>query len=113
MAALQAEALAVRGAEPGREKVIADSLSGQAAELEPVVARTLQRSAPSRTPRRTRCTVVVLAVFQGLARRRLLDPATVPDDLLARALRWLFAGLSGEHRAGVPLFTTAARVMSR
>ena len=37
--------------------------------------------------------MVVLALFQGLARRRRLDPAAVPDDLLAQALRWLFGGL--------------------
>jgi hypothetical protein len=54
--------------------------------------RALQRfgASPDTAPREV--TVVLLAVFQGLARRRL-DRAAVPDDLLAQALRWLFGGL--------------------
>ena len=52
----------------------------------------------------------MLALFQGLARRRRLDPAAVPDDLLARALRWLFGGLSAERREDEPPVATAAQV---
>ena len=82
---------------PAAKKVIADSLSGQVDELEPVVARTLQHfgAHPDAAPREV--TVILLALFQGLARRRRLDPAAVPDDLLARALHWLFGGLRAEH----------------
>ena len=43
--------------------------------------------------------MILLALFQGLARRRRLDPGAVPDDLLARALHWLFGGLRAEHHA--------------
>ena len=103
LAPLQTEFWLYAERNPAAKKVIADSLSGQVAELEPVVARTLQRlgALPDAAPHEV--TVVVLALFQGLARRRRLDPGAVPDDLLARALRWLFAGLSGEHRAaGAP-----------
>ena len=64
-----------------------------------MVARTLQRfgAPPDAAPREV--TVILLALFQGLARRRRLDPAAVPDDLLARALRWLFGGLRAAHHA--------------
>jgi hypothetical protein len=32
-------------------------------------------------------------MFQGLVRRRRIDPARVSGDLFAQSLRWLFAGL--------------------
>ena len=59
-----------------------------------MVARALRHfgAPPDAAPREV--AVIVLALFQGLARRRRLDPSAVPDDLLARALRWLFGGLS-------------------
>jgi AcrR family transcriptional regulator len=101
LAPLQAEFWLYAVRNPAARKVIADSVSGQVDELEPVVARALQRfgAAPDAAPREV--TVVVLALFQGLARRRRLDPAAVPDDLLARALRWLFGGLSAaQHQEG-------------
>jgi AcrR family transcriptional regulator len=102
LAPLQAEFWLYAVRNPAAKKVIADSLSGQVEELEPVVARALQRfgAPPGAAPRDV--TVVVLTLFQGLARRRRLDPAAVPDDLLARALRWLLAGLSGAHHADEP-----------
>ena len=94
LAPLQAEFWLYAVRNPAARKVIADSLSDQADELEPVLARVLERlgAAPDATPREV--TVVVLALFQGLARRRRLDQAAVPEDLLARALRWLLRGLS-------------------
>ena len=99
LAPLQAEFWLYAVRNPAAKKVIADSLSGQVAELEPVVARALQRfgAPPDAAPREV--TVILLALFQGLARRRRLDPGAVPDDLLARALRWLFGGLRAEHHA--------------
>ncbi len=102
LAPLQAEFWLYAVRNPAAKKVIADSLSGQVDELEPAVARALQRfgAPPGAAPREV--TAVVLALFQGLARRRRLDPATVPDDLLARALRWLFVGLSAAHHADGP-----------
>jgi hypothetical protein len=64
--------------------------------------RALQRfgASPQTAPREV--TVVLLALFQGLARRRRLDPAAVPGDLLARALRWLFGGLRAGRHAEEP-----------
>jgi AcrR family transcriptional regulator len=97
LAPLQAEFWLYAVRNPAARKVIADSLSGQADELEPVVARALRHFGTSPDASSREVAVVVLALFQGLARRRRLDPGTVPDDLLARALRWLFGGLSAAH----------------
>jgi hypothetical protein len=38
-------------------------------------------------------TRVVLGLFQGLMHQRRVNPAAVPDDLLAQAITWLFAGM--------------------
>ena len=74
LAPLQAEFWLYAVRNPAAEKVIADSLSGQVDELEPVVARTLQHFGvhPDAAPREV--TVILLALFQGLARRRLARP---------------------------------------
>jgi AcrR family transcriptional regulator len=37
---------------------------------------------------------VLLALFQGLVQLRRTDPALVPDELYATAVRWLFAGIT-------------------
>jgi hypothetical protein len=42
---------------------------------------------------------VVAALFEGLARQRLLDPARVPDDLFGLALKWLFTGIGAAAAA--------------
>jgi AcrR family transcriptional regulator len=97
LAPLQAEFWLYAVRNPAARKVIADSLSGQVDELEPVVARALQHFGASPDAASREVAVVVLALFQGLARRRRLDPDAVPDDLLARALRWLFGGLRAAH----------------
>jgi hypothetical protein len=36
---------------------------------------------------------MVAALFDGLARQRVLDPARVPDELFGLALKWLFTGI--------------------
>jgi hypothetical protein len=61
------------------------------------VARALERfdADPGVAPREA--TMVMLALFQGLMRQRRVDPEAVPDDLFARALRWLFSGLRSAH----------------
>jgi hypothetical protein len=38
-------------------------------------------------------TIVVVSLFQGLVRQRLIDPESVPDDLFGQALGWLLTGL--------------------
>ncbi|MFI6347819.1 TetR/AcrR family transcriptional regulator [Streptomyces sp. NPDC050560] len=41
-----------------------------------------------------RLATIVLALFHGMVRQRLLDPETVPFDLLGQAVRWMFAGVA-------------------
>ena len=97
-APLQAEFWLYAVRHPAAMGVIATGLSDQVDALEPVVARALERfdADPDVAPREA--TVVMLALFSGLMRQRRLDPDAVPDDLFARALRWLFAGLqSGDE----------------
>jgi hypothetical protein len=38
-------------------------------------------------------TRIALALFQGLARQRQIDPGAVPADLFALGMEWLLAGL--------------------
>jgi AcrR family transcriptional regulator len=92
-APLQAEFWLYAVRNPAAMGVIAASLDDQVEALEPVMARALERygAAADGLPRDV--TMVLLALFQGLVRRRRLDPAAVPDDLFARSVRWLFAGL--------------------
>jgi AcrR family transcriptional regulator len=97
-APLQAEFWLYAVRHPAAMGVIAAGLSDQVDALEPVVARALERfdADPDVAPREA--TMVMLALFQGLMRQRRLDPEAVPDDLFARALRWLFSGLrSGDE----------------
>jgi AcrR family transcriptional regulator len=92
-APLQAEFWLYAVRHPAAMAVIAAGVGDQVDALEPVVARALERfgAADGVAPREA--TMVMLALFQGLARQRRLDPQAVPDDLFAQALRWLFAGL--------------------
>ena len=74
---------------PDGMAVLAEKLREQVEGLTPVIAAAMERAAtpPGITPEEM--TTVTLALFQGLARRRSIDPASVPDDLFARVLRRL------------------------
>ena len=85
--------LAVRGAQPGRH----GSAHRPAARAGRRDDRRGQRGdgtlgSAARRLGQGRATVV-LAMFQGLARQRRIDPDRVSGELLAQGLRWLFAGL--------------------
>lgn len=69
--------------------VVSEQLREQIEGLSPVFAAAMERAEtpPGITPEEM--TTVALALFQGLVRRRSIDPASVPDDLFARALRRL------------------------
>jgi AcrR family transcriptional regulator len=95
-APLQAEFWLYAVRHPAAMGVIAAGVSDQVDALEPVVARALNRFSAAADAAPREVTMVMLALFQGLMRQRRLDPHAVPDDLFARALRWLFAGLSAE-----------------
>lgn len=93
LAPLQAEFWLYAVRNPTAMEVIAASLSDQVEALEPVVARALERFAAGSDVASRDVTLALLALFQGLMRRRRVDQAAVPDDLFGRALQWLFAGL--------------------
>jgi AcrR family transcriptional regulator len=76
---------------PEAMDVVAEKLREHVAGLQPLIAGAMDRagSAPGITP--AEMTTVALALFQGLTRRRRIDPDSVPDDLYARILKRLFA----------------------
>jgi hypothetical protein len=53
-------------------------------------------------PEASAVATVVPALFDGLARQRLLDPARVPGDLFGFALKWLFTGIGAAAGAAAP-----------
>lgn len=70
--------------------MVGEKLREEVELLEPVIAAEMNRvgTAPGFTP--AEMTTVALALFQGLTRRRRIDPDSVPDDLYARVLHRLF-----------------------
>lgn len=99
-APLQAEFWLYAVRNPAAMDVIAASLNDQIDALEPAVAGVLEYfgAAPGAVPREV--TQVLFALFQGLVRQRRLERDAVPEDLFARALRWLFAGLRTDPDGG-------------
>jgi AcrR family transcriptional regulator len=77
--------------DPEAMEIFAEKLREQVDGLEPAIAAAMAKAgtAPGITPQEM--TTVVLALFQGLRRRRRIDEASVSDDLYARVLRRLFA----------------------
>jgi hypothetical protein len=68
------------------ERLVAAAMEQRRGEVPGVPARTV--------------TIVVLSLFQGLVRQRLIEPGSVPDDLFAQALTWLLTGLRVTAAAG-------------
>lgn len=73
----------------------------QAEALRSLVAAAMERADVAPGIPVTTVTAVVLALFQGLVRQRRIEPASVPGDLFAQALRWLFIGMQAST-AGRP-----------
>ncbi len=97
-APLQAEFWLYAVRNPSAMQVISASLAEQVEAVEPIVGRVLERAGASGAAATSDVATVVLALFQGLARRRRIDPSSVPDALMVHALRWVVDGL----RAGLP-----------
>jgi AcrR family transcriptional regulator len=93
LVALQAEFWLYAVRNPEAMGVVAAKLDEQVDVLEPLTTFAMERSGtdPGVSPRAV--TRAALALFQGLVRQHRIDPAAVPDDLFAQALRWLFTGL--------------------
>ncbi len=92
--ALQAEFWLYAVRNPEAMGIVAAAARDQVDALEPLIATAMMRSGASGDVPPEAVTRAALALFQGLVRQRRVDPAAVPDDLFAQALRWLLAGLS-------------------
>ena len=113
LAPLQAEFWLYAVRNPDAKTVIADSLSGQVEELEPVVARALRRfgAPPDTAPRDV--TVILLALFQGLARRRGWTRARYPMTCWRGHCAGCSAACAPSSARTDPRAALAAWVMSR
>ena len=94
--ALQAEFWLHAVRNPDFMAAMAGQFREQVDVLERLVAAAMEerRGPVPGVPART-VTIVLLSLFQGLVRQRLIEPESVPDDLFGQALGWLLTGLRG------------------
>lgn len=93
-APLQAEFWLYAIRNPAVLETLAARMRAPRAALTTMIDAGLERRAQDASP--AAVATIVFALFQGLVQQRRIDPDSVPDDLFARALRWLFAGIEGE-----------------
>jgi AcrR family transcriptional regulator len=92
-AALQAEFWLFAVRNPEAMRVLAAKTDERIDALAPLTSHVLRRyGARPDVPAGT-VTRIALALFQGLARQRQIDPGAVPADLFALGMEWLLAGL--------------------
>jgi AcrR family transcriptional regulator len=87
---------------PAVRRAVAGQLRGQMEELEQLLAGVLERQGVAAGVSAATVTTVVLALIQGLVRRRRLEPSGVDDEVIDQALRWLFAGIRAESASSSP-----------
>ena len=92
-AALQAEFWLYAVRNPEAMQILAAKTGERIEVLTPLVAYAMQRYGADPGASAETVTRVILALYQGLARQRRIEPDAVPADLLTQALRWLLAGL--------------------
>jgi AcrR family transcriptional regulator len=93
-APLQAELWLYAVRNPQVMETMAAALQGLREALGGLVDSSLTKlGAPAAVPTES-ATTVVMALIGGLVRQRRIDPASVPEELFAQALRWLFIGMS-------------------
>lgn len=78
---------------PGVRQAMSDRNAPRQALEELVDAELRRRGAPPQVTAES-VAAVIAALFEGLVRKRLIDPASVPGDLFGQALRWIFTGIS-------------------
>jgi AcrR family transcriptional regulator len=91
--ALQAEFWLYAVRNPRAMQVLAGTTDERVEALTPVITAVLEHYGAEAPAAPEAVTRVVLALYQGLARQRRIDPGAVPADLLTQALQWLLAGL--------------------
>lgn len=92
-ALLQAEFWLYAMRKPFARRALVERLTVQAEDVRQLLEAVMRRSGVPASVPPALVTTVVIALFQGLVRRRQLDPASVPEDLFAQALQWLLRGL--------------------
>lgn len=97
-APLQAEFWLYAVRNPEMMSALAEQLRGPHDLLTEQMGRALDRVGGRDEVPAESVATVVLALFQGLARQRRLDPATVPDDLYVQAVRWMLYGIGASAR---------------
>jgi AcrR family transcriptional regulator len=87
---------------PDAMHLIAASLGEEDRGLEPVMARAMRRFGTPAGISAEELALVAVTLFNGLVRRRRIDPDAVPDDLYARVLRRLFGAEPGGGQEAGP-----------
>lgn len=92
-AALQAEFWLYAVRNPEAMQILATKTDERIDVLTPLVTRAMQEHGADPGVPPEAVTRIMLALYQGLARQRRIDPAAVPPDLISRALQWMLAGM--------------------
>ena len=79
---------------PDARPDLAEQLNAPRRALETLIGTALEQRDTAADVQASDVAAVIAAMFDGLARQRLLNPAAVPDDLFGQAVKWLFAGIS-------------------
>lgn len=90
--ALQSEFLRFANGNPTLKQHLGDQIRERTAALEQVIAMVLNREEVT-GPVAHEVTVAIMALTQGLMRRRRIEPSLVSDELFMRALGWLLEGV--------------------
>ena len=98
-AALQAEFWLYAVRNPEAMQILAAKTGERIDVLNPLVAHAMQRYGADPGTSQEAVTRVILALYQGLARQRRIEPDAVPADLLTQALHWLLAGMHPAAKA--------------
>lgn len=90
--ALRSEFLRFANGNPKLKQDLGEQIRERTAALKQVVAMALDQEGLT-GPAAHDVTVAVMALTQGLMRRRRIEGAVVSDELFVRALGWLFEGV--------------------
>lgn len=85
---------------PEVRQAMADRTDAPRRSLEALVGAELRRRGAPPEVTAESVAAVVAALFEGLVRKRLIDPASVPDDLFGQALSWILTGIGAAQATG-------------